>query len=477
MIYFYLYSNIFRSVIAIISALILVIQIWNTNLSWSKYLNFSMRIRHISFELGVLIHIFLLILLLAQVQGYATTGRVSVYYYTNIRYILFIIMTIIFLAKCYLGRISKMEDISLSMMVLICICFSLPIFEYEMKGIFVWIYFINLFGLLIRAIYLIWKNQKRLKNELSFYSIKEAVDQLDTAVLFTDINGRILLINKKMEELMYILCRCYYRNGNTFFESLTKLSPREDLEILENQDVKLYKPQIMGGIWRFEKEYINDDKSMQITGIEMSKEWAIIEALQRESLLLADRGEEIKRELEEIKVYYTREENLRARARIHDVLGQRISILLQSLRSGRYIEPEELKMIDHLVEDAIIKEYEDVERELRILGASVRNLGVKLEVEGGFPEDKEISKIFMDIIAEAVSNAIRHALADVIRVCLSQNMAFYHLKIINNGYDNENRKEGQGIQTMRKNIAELRGVMYITHKPFTIDISVPRRRV
>jgi len=59
-----------------------------------------------------------------------------------------------------------------------------------------------------------------LRTSVSGLSVKQAMDSLDTAVVFYRKNGHILLQNDKMQELMQQTAGQVYFNGKLFFETV-----------------------------------------------------------------------------------------------------------------------------------------------------------------------------------------------------------------------------------------------------------------
>lgn len=466
MIYFYMLPNSFRSAVAMLASVAVIAQVWVINLVLYKYLDKVKRVKELVFETAVLANIFILTLRLAQVQFFSLYGRVAGQDFYKLRYL----MTAIFILQVFILR----ERSSVNTSVLTACFASLPLVERQLGQIYVAVFILTIILFIVRSLYLIRLKLNKFKTELSFYSVKEAVDKLDTALMFMNKGGHVVLINRKMEELMYRLCKKYFRNGIDFIKALEGRASDEEVEVIEYDELRFYKLDDES-VWRFNQEYIREIGCIQATGIEMSREWEYIDELKNKNEILERRKQDIRYKLENVKLICEREENIRARARIHDVLGQRISFLLQSLRSGKAIAASDFDTVDSLIEDAIVKEHKNISDELEILKTTVSDMGVGLDISGEAPKEKETAMIFMDIIAEGVSNAIRHGLADTIKIIFENTENHYGLKIVNNGFDSGSKREGQGISSMRKKIEALGGEFNIKHSPFCINISVPRR--
>jgi len=53
--------------------------------------------------------------------------------------------------------------------------------------------------------------------------------------------GHVVLINRKMEELMYRLCKKYFRNGIDFIKALQGRASDEEVEVIEYDELRFYK--------------------------------------------------------------------------------------------------------------------------------------------------------------------------------------------------------------------------------------------
>ena len=140
----------------------------------------------------------------------------------------------------------------------------------------------------MRSLYLIRLKLNKFKTKLSFYSIKEAVDKLDTALMFMNKGGHVVLINRKMEELMYRLCKKYFRNGIDFIKALESRAWALRTKILK--EFRLYRPTILRGnaseilalahLWALDRELLG-------TGVRGVDATDSVEAAQSAAIALA----------------------------------------------------------------------------------------------------------------------------------------------------------------------------------------------
>lgn len=104
-----------------------------------------------------------------------------------------------------------------------------------------------------------------------------------------------------------------------------------------------------------------------------------------------------------------------------------------------------------------------------------QTIGIEIACEGQLPASDKISDVFVKILREAFSNALRHAGATRIFVRFDEGGAGHGMTVSNNGYcPSEPPKEGNGIQSMRARLEPLDGSLIIkTECEFVIRICVP----
>lgn len=170
------------------------------------------------------------------------------------------------------------------------------------------------------------------------------------------------------------------------------------------------------------------------------------------------------------------------RARVHDVIGQRLSILHRYLEEGR-LDDDSIEQIDPLLRS--------IAADLRGGGASepAEQLGdivhafglvsVQIDVEGALPEDARVAAAFLQIIREASTNATKHAAgasgprASVAET--SEDALVARMTVSNDGAPAPvSYREGTGIPGMRHVAQDLGGCLEIhAAPPFTLAVSIP----
>jgi signal transduction histidine kinase len=96
-------------------------------------------------------------------------------------------------------------------------------------------------------------------------------------------------------------------------------------------------------------------------------------------------------------------------------------------------------------------------------------------LDGNLPEDAMTGQLLVEIIREAVTNAVRHGFATQVHIEVESLMDCYHMKITDNGYPvSDNISEGGGLSSIRKKLEFYGGTLTITTYPgFALSVEVP----
>ena len=186
--------------------------------------------------------------------------------------------------------------------------------------------------------------------------------------------------------------------------------------------------------------------------------------------------------IEEVKKVADNAAYLRMRARVHDVIGQRLSILHRYLEEGR-LDDESLEQIDPLLRSIAVDLRSDgasePKEQLDDIVHAFGLVSVQIDVEGVLPRDARVATAFLQIIREASTNATKHAQAHQVHVRLWQEGpvagAIAHMTISNDGAPAPvSYREGTGIPGMRHVAQDLGGSLEVrAAPPFTLAVSIP----
>ena len=220
----------------------------------------------------------------------------------------------------------------------------------------------------------------------------------------------------------------------------------------------------------------------RVVGLDVTEYAHAYDRLAQANHLLELAGQELQAQIEEVKKVADNAAYLRMRSRVHDVIGQRLSILHRYLEEGR-LDDESLEQIDPLLRSiAVDLRSGGVSEPAEQLGDIVHAFGlvsVQIDVEGALPEDVRVAAAFLQIVREASTNATKHAQAHRVHVRLWQEGtdadAVARMTISNDGSPAPvSYREGTGIPGMRHVAQDLGGSLEVhAAQPFTLAVSIP----
>src|SRR5699024_11079791 len=75
-----------------------------------------------------------------------------------------------------------------------------------------------------------------------------------------------------------------------------------------------------------------------LTADDVTEQWDAVTLLAQQNQALQKRGQELRHTIEHLQSICEAEEIARSKGRVHDLLGQRISLLLRALRDGQQLD-------------------------------------------------------------------------------------------------------------------------------------------
>lgn len=346
---------------------------------------------------------------------------------------------------------------------------------------------------LFRSIAALLMDVRNRQEDITAFSTIETINVIPVGILYLDPKGRPLLMNRCMRKnLLELHMPTDLRDMSGTWGSLRQLGMQppesskdralidlgrfgEDRAVVEvsPSEIRLFaRDAVMVSGRPFER----------VIGLDVTEYAHAYDRLAQANHLLELAGRELQTQIEEVKKVADNAAYLRMRARVHDVIGQRLSILHRYLEEGR-LDDESLEQIDPLLRS--------IAADLRSDGASepkeqlddiVHAFGlvsVQIDVEGVLPRDTRVAAAFLQIIREASTNATKHAQAHQVQVRLwqegSDGGAIAHMTVSNDGAPAPvSYREGTGIPGMRHVAQNLGGSLEVhAAPPFTLAVSIP----
>ena len=238
------------------------------------------------------------------------------------------------------------------------------------------------------------------------------------------------------------------------------------------------------GTWLFASDFVMIDfeRALRIVALDITEEYHLKYAIEKANEKLVSLGYELSSYMEHVQEAAENEALLRMYSRVHDIVGQRLSLLHRLLEEGnvsddqlKSIKPALVGILDDLQE---IKEI-DKSAELNSIVEAFRLVDANITIEGKLPESEKLSEIVVNVVREAATNAVRHACAKHIFVKLTNEDTTCVLTITNDGIPCKVVKRANaGMRGMRHAAQQVRGSFsYLCGPPFTIIVKLPLENI
>ena len=207
----------------------------------------------------------------------------------------------------------------------------------------------------------------------------------------------------------------------------------------------------------------------QITAANVTTLYRLNRELAQKNAVLEQRNEEMKEVLDGLVALQTKQTTESLRYKIHDLLGQRITILQQLLNNPAVSDYGEiLPLVEDVLSDLRRDAVANPQERLDALVTAYRNLGIAVTVEGMLPADTRRAGEFVRIIREAMTNALLHGQARSIAVTFGTGRQ-PALVIADDGQGCPGPiQTGTGLQAMEQRVRALGGRLTLTKTPHFI---------
>ena len=482
---FYVWSQAARLAVTLFFAVCLLSQTISALLSIYRRRDSLRRIVENALEFAILAQILVCSMLHGQVIQAAAVWLIPASGYVELRIAIFAMLALI------AAILSVMVRTPRYLVIILAAGVTLPFMEPLTGKAFAYIYLAMALFWFVRSIGAALLHYREIISDLSAVSVKNAIDSLRTGVMFCEKDGFILLVNEKMQQLMIELTEMMHRNGRWFYERLASGKTRADCEIkwLEDRSVCLM---LDGSVWNFSATELQIGRKdyFQLTASDITERWRLTEELRSKNSELLRRQKELSELISDIHNLAYERETQKAKMRAHDVLSHRLTLLLRNIRNEQSLDFALLRSLSHGLMDDLktVSRSLSPQEELDALISIFGSVGVKVVIDGALPEycdygwhmtdsvgrmgdsgrrlaDREghiaasggymgdHSRLLIEIIQEAVTNAVRHGFATEVNVRISDQQQFCQLQITDNGYPpSEPIIEGGGISGIRDKV-------------------------
>ena len=318
------------------------------------------------------------------------------------------------------------------------------------------LFIITLLGIVYEIVSLIYMYFRYYKREtITDFSIKRVIDECEFGILVLK-GKKVKLINSKMYEILEKLNIKKDYTANMIKQSIEKKEKNYCIKVEDKYYVFV----------------LNDN---EIIAFDITEEYKLHKELNEQNKKLEENNKQILSSIDNIEELEREKNLLKLKNKYHDILGQNLSILQQYL-NRQHISQENFEEIKFMIRKMFIdiEDTEDTNANLENLIKIHKKNGTDIIIDGKLPQNKEIAKVFFEIIREATTNAIRHADSSQIFVKINETLEETYMIITNDGKKpNEFITENQGIKDMRRKVDKLGGMFYISTVPeFSVNVSI-----
>lgn len=328
--------------------------------------------------------------------------------------------------------------------------------------------------ILMRSIYL------REKNSITPMSVKEAVDSLPDGILCYAPGAKVLLANHTMQDFCRKTTGAELEDGAAFRERLLEGELLADCERLSlGSDTVIVLPD--GTARKISESEILYEKHtvLMLLALDITEAYRKTRELTKMQEKVERLGKRLQKVNREIVALTAEREVLNAKVKIHDELGSNLLAIKRYLvNGGRSEEKAELmkslhRSVSFLKTD---RPSEPVRDEYELLQSMAARLGVQITVTGKLPQTEPHKRILATAMHECLTNMLRHAGGDELRITITEENRKLMAVFANNGEqpDGEIREKG-GLASLRALTEQGGGTMTIRSTPsFAILLELPK---
>ena len=317
------------------------------------------------------------------------------------------------------------------------------------------------------------------RKSIGHSSIKEAFDNLPTAVCFFNESGLPVLCNLAMQRFSFAVCGKdvqYITDLESFLADgfLPIAGVRKDGKVFIFDN---------GSAWQLEKRTFTYESGESYTQYIA----ADVTDLQKNRMEQTKENEQLRKVQAELKrlsanvVAVTREEEiLNTKMRVHDEMGQCL------VAAQKYLKTDCTESIpDSLTATwqravSMLKYSNDTPDEDMLLQIRKTCAYVKLAFvqTGELPKQERVAYLLTCAVRECVTNAVRYAEATELYAAFTENETEATVTVTNNGTIPERQiVEGGGLSTLRHRVERAGGTMIVQSFPkFKLTVTVPKEK-
>ena len=280
----------------------------------------------------------------------------------------------------------------------------------------------------------------RLKSNINYYSLKEALDGSKNGILFED-KYDVIYENIAMRDL---LDKLRINRKLSAKEIWGKLKEDKNNRNVDENNILVFIDNLV-----YSFSMVPNSTKLQFVSFDITKEFQTTLKIKETNNELKTKQIEIVSMIDNIENIEKQNEIITLKSKLHDILGQRLFILhqiLDTIDEKNFDIVEIKKLLSSMLLEVNNEDISNVKNLQDSIVSSFDMIGFKIEFSGELPNDFKKSRAIVKIIRECATNAIRHANATKLFVKIYEN----RVEISDNGkIQVQSFTEGTGIKGMR----------------------------
>ena len=295
----------------------------------------------------------------------------------------------------------------------------------------------------------------RLKSNINYYSLKEALDGSKNGILFED-KYNVIYENIAMRDL---LDKLHINRKLSAKEIWEKLKEDKKNRIVDENNILVFIDNLV-----YSFSMVPSSTKLQFVSFDITKEFQTTLKIKETNNELKTKQIEIVSMIDNIENIEKQNEIIKLKSKLHDILGQRLFILhqiLDTIDEKNFDIVEIKKLLSSMLLEVNNEDISNVKNLQDSIVSSFDMIGFKIEFSGELPSDFKKSRAIVKIIRECATNAIRHANATKLFVKIYKN----RVEISDNGkIQVQSFTEGTGIKGMRLTAQSFGGTINVENK-------------
>ncbi len=342
----------------------------------------------------------------------------------------------------------------------------------------VYLFVVDAAFFLFRTVAALVLDVRYFATSVSSLSVVDALDRLPEGIIWADGKRRILYMNDAMRARLTDLGFATDLSETASLWTDLEARARRDGGAVLSEGIRLPMPSGQTCLFKRDVVRLRNTECRRMVAMDVTEEESLNAQIEQANKLLEAENAELRESMARVAEVARDEALVRMKARVHDTIGQRLSILHRFLEAEDPT-PEALaevtKLAGSILDDLAEPESPDRAAQLASIVRAFSLVGITVRVTGELPARADVAEAFVNIIREAATNAAKHGQAKLVDVVIDRAGDACVLLIVNDGMPAPaDLREGSGIPGMRRAAAGVGATFAVTARsPFSLEVVAP----